>query len=186
MCVHYISPHAVGSGIPTMKATLSGAVMDHYLSARTLLAKALGLCAALGGGLPIGKEASARARTHRRRRGARAACAARAEHCACVCVCVCRAACAQGPFVHMSSCIAHILCRSPLFAPLFQAADADSLHRQFLSAGCAAGVSATFGSPVGGVLFSIEVRAARSAHARTHAHTHAPTRTNAPAPRLRR
>lgn len=33
----------------------------------------------------------------------------------------------------------------------------DHLRRQVLAAGCAAGVSASFGAPVGGVLFSIEV-----------------------------
>lgn len=34
-----------------------------------------------------------------------------------------------------------------------------SLRRQILDAACAVGVSSTFAAPVGGVLFSIEVRA---------------------------
>uniref|UniRef100_A0A7S1VEG5 Chloride channel protein n=1 Tax=Sexangularia sp. CB-2014 TaxID=1486929 RepID=A0A7S1VEG5_9EUKA len=50
------SEHAVGSGIPEMKAILSGVVVSRYLSSRTLLAKAVGLVAALGAGLTIGRE----------------------------------------------------------------------------------------------------------------------------------
>jgi H+/Cl- antiporter ClcA len=44
-----------GSGVPEMKSILSGNSMERYLSFRTLLAKALGLIAALGSGLQIGR-----------------------------------------------------------------------------------------------------------------------------------
>ena len=60
----------------------------------------------------------------------------------------------EGPNVHMASCIANQLCHLRPFRHLAQDAH---LRRQVLAAGCAAGVSATFGAPVGGVLFSIEV-----------------------------
>lgn len=60
----------------------------------------------------------------------------------------------EGPYVHVSSCIAAQLWRLPGLQRLGRE---DELRRQVLAAGCAAGVSATFGAPVGGVLFSIEV-----------------------------
>ncbi|KJE95626.1 voltage-gated chloride channel protein [Capsaspora owczarzaki ATCC 30864] len=53
---HYVAPTAVGSGIPEMKTILKGIDLFHYLSLRTLLAKFMGLCTALGAGLPLGKE----------------------------------------------------------------------------------------------------------------------------------
>ena len=62
----------------------------------------------------------------------------------------------EGPYVHISTCVAQQLCRLPLFRRLNET---ESLRRQMLAAGCAAGVAATFGAPVGGVLFSIEVTA---------------------------
>ena len=61
----------------------------------------------------------------------------------------------EGPFVHISSCVAMALIRLP---PLFRRiGQSDHLRNQVLAAGCAAGVASTFGAPVGGVLFSIEV-----------------------------
>ena len=62
----------------------------------------------------------------------------------------------EGPYVHISTCVAQQLCRLPLFRRLNET---EALRRQMLAAGCAAGVAATFGAPVGGVLFSIEVTA---------------------------
>lgn len=53
---HYVAPTAIGSGIPEMKTMLKGIDLFHYLSLRTLLAKFVGLCTALGAGLPLGKE----------------------------------------------------------------------------------------------------------------------------------
>ena len=60
----------------------------------------------------------------------------------------------EGPYVHISSCMAQQLSRLPCFRRI---GANEELRRQLLAAGCAAGVSATFGAPVGGVLFSIEV-----------------------------
>ncbi|KAK1931251.1 Chloride channel protein F [Phytophthora citrophthora] len=60
----------------------------------------------------------------------------------------------EGPFVHLSSIIAHQLLRLPLFEQIRKSKD---LSHHVLAAACAVGVTATFGAPVGGVLFSIEV-----------------------------
>jgi hypothetical protein len=50
LITHYISPHAIGSGIPEMKVILKGTNLSRYLSMRTLVAKILGLVLALGSG----------------------------------------------------------------------------------------------------------------------------------------
>ncbi|CAI5723602.1 unnamed protein product [Peronospora destructor] len=60
----------------------------------------------------------------------------------------------EGPFVHLSSIIAQQLLNLPLFEQIRQSND---LTHHMLAAACAVGVTATFGAPVGGVLFSIEV-----------------------------
>lgn len=60
----------------------------------------------------------------------------------------------EGPFVHLSCIIARQLLRIPLFRQIRQSED---LTHHVLSAACAVGVTATFGTPIGGVLFSIEV-----------------------------
>ncbi|CAH0487134.1 unnamed protein product [Peronospora farinosa] len=60
----------------------------------------------------------------------------------------------EGPFVHLSSIIARQLLNLPLFEQIRQSND---LTQHMLAAACAVGVTATFGAPVGGVLFSIEV-----------------------------
>ncbi|KAF1325805.1 Inositol polyphosphate 5-phosphatase, partial [Globisporangium splendens] len=60
----------------------------------------------------------------------------------------------EGPFVHLSCIIAHQLLRMPLFEQIRRSQD---LTHHVLAAACAVGVTATFGTPIGGVLFSIEV-----------------------------
>lgn len=60
----------------------------------------------------------------------------------------------EGPFVHLSCIIAHQLLRVPLFKQIRRSQD---LTHHVLAAACAVGVTATFGTPIGGVLFSIEV-----------------------------
>eukprot|EP00112_Aurelia_sp_Birch-Aquarium-sp1_P022710 Seg65.8 transcript_id=Seg65.8/GoldUCD/mRNA.D3Y31 product="Chloride channel protein 2" protein_id=Seg65.8/GoldUCD/D3Y31 len=54
--VHLVSPHAIGSGIPEMKVILRGTILRRYLSFPTFISKTVGLIAALGSGIPIGKE----------------------------------------------------------------------------------------------------------------------------------
>ena len=54
--VHIMAPQAIGSGIPEMKTILRGVVLKEYLTTKTLIAKAVGLTATLGSGMPLGKE----------------------------------------------------------------------------------------------------------------------------------
>jgi H+/Cl- antiporter ClcA len=56
----------------------------------------------------------------------------------------------EGPFIHISSCIAMIL-------PYKELRFNKTLTQQFLSAAIAVGVAITFGAPIGGMLFAIEV-----------------------------
>ncbi|EQC34609.1 hypothetical protein SDRG_07932 [Saprolegnia diclina VS20] len=60
----------------------------------------------------------------------------------------------EGPFVHLSCIIANQLLQLPLFKDIKRSPD---LTHHALSAACAVGVTAAFGTPIGGVLFSIEV-----------------------------
>jgi len=60
----------------------------------------------------------------------------------------------EGPFVHISCIIANQMLRIPIFAEI---RGSPALRKQILAAACAVGVSSTFGAPIGGVLFSIEV-----------------------------
>ena len=60
----------------------------------------------------------------------------------------------EGPYVHISSIIAHQVMRIPLWKKL---ARNQSLRLQVISAACAVGVSSSFGAPIGGVIFSLEV-----------------------------
>jgi chloride channel 2 len=60
----------------------------------------------------------------------------------------------EGPFVHTSCVLAHQMLQLPHFAPIRAS---NELCHHALSAACAVGVASTFGAPVGGVLFSIEV-----------------------------
>lgn len=46
----------LGSGIPEMKTVLRGVVLKEYLTFRTGVAKIVALTAALGSGMPLGKE----------------------------------------------------------------------------------------------------------------------------------
>ena len=56
----------------------------------------------------------------------------------------------EGPFVHIAGCIADSL-------PYNELKTNKTLRHQFLTASVAVGVACTFGAPIGGVLFAIEV-----------------------------
>lgn len=47
---------AVGSGIPEVKVIIHGFQLKNYLTAKTLIAKMIGLTLTIGSGLPVGKE----------------------------------------------------------------------------------------------------------------------------------
>ncbi|KAF0720621.1 Aste57867_178 [Aphanomyces stellatus] len=60
----------------------------------------------------------------------------------------------EGPFIMMSCCFSEILMQLKYFRRIYE----DSSKRlEMLACACAAGVAATFGTPFGGVLFSVEV-----------------------------
>ena len=59
----------------------------------------------------------------------------------------------EGPFVHISTCVAYLV---GMWFPKYR--DNGRKMRELLSAGCSAGLSVAFGAPLGGVLFSYEVK----------------------------
>jgi len=60
----------------------------------------------------------------------------------------------EGPFVHIACSLASLLLSLPMFAELKKSR---ALTKQVISAACATGFASTFGSPIGGVLFAVEV-----------------------------
>ena len=63
----------------------------------------------------------------------------------------------EGPFVHICSMFCSLLISIPHLFSRIQ--NNNSLKMQMLAAACAAGVASSFGTPIGGVLFSMEVTA---------------------------
>ncbi|KAL3895943.1 MAG: hypothetical protein SGCHY_004394 [Lobulomycetales sp.] len=57
----------------------------------------------------------------------------------------------QGPLIHISCCVGNVLSRM-----FHKYSNNDGKRREILSASSAAGVAVAFGSPIGGVLFSLE------------------------------
>lgn len=111
---HFNGPYSAGSGIPAMKSILSGVILSHYLSYRTLLSKTVGSTIAYSAGMFIGRE---------------------------------------GPSAHICAALANQIAKLPIFSRIRKN---DGAMLQMIAAGCAVGVAATFGSPIGGVFFSIE------------------------------
>lgn len=61
----------------------------------------------------------------------------------------------EGPYVHLAACVANVLL---CFRPFNTEVAGNETKRNMMLAACSAlGIAATFGSPIGGVLFSIEV-----------------------------
>jgi len=60
----------------------------------------------------------------------------------------------EGPYVHLAACITNRLSKFEVFRNI---SSDNILKKQMLAASVAAGVTATFNAPIGGVIFSIEV-----------------------------
>ena len=60
----------------------------------------------------------------------------------------------EGPYVHVSACIAQLMMRTSLFKRYGRIS---SRRIDMLAVACACGVAATFGAPFGGVIFAVEV-----------------------------
>ncbi|KAG9344932.1 hypothetical protein JZ751_009472 [Albula glossodonta] len=117
----------VRSGIPELKTILRGVVLKEYLTLKAFLAKVVGLTAGLGSGMPVGKEWSS---------------VLRPNNC-------------MGPFVHIASICAAVLSKiMSIFSGVYENPYG---YTDILTVGCAVGVGCCFGTPLGGVLFSIEV-----------------------------
>jgi chloride channel 3/4/5 len=77
----------------------------------------------------------------------------------------------EGPSVHVACCIGSVVADffdrfrrsqcAPLVSPHFTTDEPTAKMREIVTAASAAGVAVAFGSPIGGVLFSLEVRALR-------------------------
>jgi len=60
----------------------------------------------------------------------------------------------EGPFVHIAACVGTMVAN---WFPKYR--ENGKQYRDILTAACAAGLSAAFGAPIGGVLFAYEVSA---------------------------
>eukprot|EP00211_Chloroparvula_japonica_P003759 CAMPEP_0119146742 /NCGR_PEP_ID=MMETSP1310-20130426/39347_1 /TAXON_ID=464262 /ORGANISM="Genus nov. species nov., Strain RCC2339" /LENGTH=754 /DNA_ID=CAMNT_0007138655 /DNA_START=126 /DNA_END=2386 /DNA_ORIENTATION=- len=63
----------------------------------------------------------------------------------------------EGPYVHICSIFCNLLLKIPVLFP--RLCNNNQVRMQLLSAACAAGVASSFGTPIGGVLFSMECTA---------------------------
>ena len=59
-----------------------------------------------------------------------------------------------GPFVHIGAAIANNLTKIPIFKRLHQK---NTFRKQLLAVAAGIGITSTFGTPIGGALYSIEV-----------------------------
>jgi chloride channel 2 len=163
LVVNNVCPESVGGGIPETKTVLSGLIWKPILSVRLIWAKMVGLVFALVAGLSVGKEVrrpqcTARTGSHTRKQhnqnflsgasvsGMSVGCLNR----------VAIVAYPQGPFVHVAVAVAESLMQLQCFRHCRRNV---SKRLDVLGCASAAGVAATFGTPFGGVLFSIEVTA---------------------------
>ncbi|KAL0985126.1 hypothetical protein UPYG_G00153210 [Umbra pygmaea] len=155
-----VSPQAIGSGIPELKTILRGVVLKEYLTLKAFVAKVIGLTAGLGSGMPVGKEGPF-------------------VHIASICAAVLSRVMSifsgvyEGhksltlsvfvsllivggvvPIIRTCWCVRVLWEWPPASLPQWENPYG---YTDILTVGCAVGVGCCFGTPLGGVLFSIEV-----------------------------
>lgn len=147
MLVKQYSEHAKQSGIPEIKTALSGLVIKRFMGAWTLVIKSLGLVSTFNNIFPTH---NLRCRVSvcsfwavARERGSPSA----------RCMLLCQHLPESITDSQQQRRYASYRSTKPLPGPDFALAR----KREILSAAAAAGISVAFGSPVGGVLFSLEV-----------------------------
>lgn len=127
LIVHAYSPSAKGSGIPEVKACISGFDLPKAFTAKCLLIKALGLSMAVGAGLSLGKEGPL---IH-------------------VGVCWAHLLSAMSPLRTGSQ-------KERAFRGLLGSLLQGIPRHEYAAVGAAVGVSTAFGAPLGGVIFTVE------------------------------
>ena len=165
LLVLYWAPAAKGAGVSQVMAYLNGSHVPELLKFRVLLTKILGTVAAVGSSLPLGPEGPM---VHI---GACIAsnvtyCRCRGRYCGCFGGCLLPTACKQ-PYSHRrqlrttgnqgANDACGELCEKWILHD-------DNDHREFISAGAAAGLAAAFGAPIGGVMFAWEEAASVWSH----------------------
>uniref|UniRef100_A0A8C0D2Y6 Chloride channel protein n=1 Tax=Balaenoptera musculus TaxID=9771 RepID=A0A8C0D2Y6_BALMU len=157
--VAFIEPVAAGSGIPQIKCFLNGVKIPHVVRLKTLVIKVSGVILSVVGGLAVGKvmECSCPCLSHSAPAGPGAGVSPRSRAHLNAAVCAFQ----EGPMIHSGSVIAAGVSQGRSTSlkrdfKIFEYFRRDTEKRDFVSAGAAAGVSAAFGAPVGGVLFSLE------------------------------
>jgi len=124
--VAFVEPVAAGSGISEIKSVLNGVKLPRVMRFKTMVCKAVGVVASVSASLPCGME---------------------------------------GPMIHSGAIAAAGISQGKSTTLGFDTAwlreqlidfRNDKEKRDFISCGAAAGVTAAFGAPVGGVLFSLE------------------------------
>lgn len=136
LCAHLVrvfAPYAAGSGISEIKCILAGFVINGFLGAWTFALKSLTLVGCLiarTGGLLTGVALFPQP----------------------LAISSGLSVGKEGPAVHIACCIGNIV------GHLFRSFERSQARmRELLTAASAAGVAVAFGSPIGGVLFSLEV-----------------------------
>ena len=118
LMVIFVSPVARGSGIDRIKCYLNGVDQKDVFTLGTFFTKSVGICFAIGGGMPCGVE---------------------------------------GPMVHIGSIIgANINKFKCAVNQIIYEVTTIRFERDFITAGTACGITAAFGSPIGGVMFCFE------------------------------